>query len=79
MVGVRVMFGVVVRPVFGASIPVITKLILRCAATEPPEMHIHHFAAEGTIALLVTHVVMELSIWIGLFGRGQLMSMRVWW
>ncbi len=37
-------FGGVVGPVFGACIPVITKLVLRCTATEPPEPHIHHFA-----------------------------------
>jgi hypothetical protein len=43
VVGARVVFGVVVSPVFGASIPVITKLVLRSSAPEPPETHIHHF------------------------------------
>jgi hypothetical protein len=44
MVGIWVMFGVVVGPVFGACIPVIMKLVLRCMAMEPSELHIHHFA-----------------------------------
>jgi hypothetical protein len=44
MVGIWVMFGVVVCPLLGAYIPVITKLVLRCMATELPEIHIHHFA-----------------------------------
>jgi hypothetical protein len=43
VVGVWVVFGVVVSPVFGASIPAITKLVLRSSALEPPEAHIHHF------------------------------------
>jgi hypothetical protein len=42
VVGVGVVFGVVVSPVFGACIPVISKLILECAATEPPKSHIYH-------------------------------------
>ncbi len=36
MVGVWVMFGVVIGPVFGSSIPVISKLVLRSAAMKPP-------------------------------------------
>jgi hypothetical protein len=36
MVGVWVMFGVVIGPVFGSSIPVILKLVLRSAASKPP-------------------------------------------
>jgi hypothetical protein len=44
MVGIRVVFGVVISPVFGARIPVVTKLILRSTAAEPPEAHIHHLA-----------------------------------
>jgi hypothetical protein len=43
MVGVWVVFGVVVGPVFGAGIPVVTELVLGGAATEPLEAHIHHF------------------------------------
>ncbi len=42
MVGVWVVFGVIISPVFGASVPVISKLVLRCAAAKPPEAHIHH-------------------------------------
>jgi hypothetical protein len=38
VVGVRVVFGVVVGPVLGTCIPAITKLILGCAATEPPKI-----------------------------------------
>ncbi len=44
MVGVWVVFCVVVRPVLGSYIPVVSKLVLRCPAKEPPEVHIHHFA-----------------------------------
>ncbi len=47
MVGVRVVFGVVVSPVYRALIPVITKLVFERAATEPPEVHIHHFGPMG--------------------------------
>jgi hypothetical protein len=43
MVGVWVMFGVVIGPVFGSSIPAVLKLVLRCTASKPPEAHIHHF------------------------------------
>jgi hypothetical protein len=42
VVGVRMVFGVVVGPVLGTCIPVISKLILGCAAMEPPKLHIHH-------------------------------------
>ncbi len=47
MVGVRVVFGVVVSPVFKARIPVVTELVLGGTATEPPEAHIHHFGPAG--------------------------------
>jgi hypothetical protein len=33
----------------------------------------------GTIVLLITPAAIKLSVWIGLFGWGQLMGMRVWW
>jgi predicted membrane protein len=36
MVGVWVMFGVVIGPVFGSSIQVISKLVMRSAALKPP-------------------------------------------
>ncbi len=45
MVGVWVVFCVVVRPVLGSCIAVVSKLVLRCPATEPPEAHIHHLAS----------------------------------
>ncbi len=44
MVGVWVVFCVVVSPVLGASIPVVSKLVLRGPAAEPPKTHIHHLA-----------------------------------
>jgi hypothetical protein len=44
MVGVWVVFCVVVSPVFGSSIPVVSKLVLRGSATEPPKVLIHHLA-----------------------------------
>ncbi len=44
MVGVWVVFCVVVSPVFGCSIPVVSKLVLKGLATEPPKGHIHHLA-----------------------------------
>jgi hypothetical protein len=47
MGGVRVVFGVVVSPVFRARVPVITKLVLGSAAMEPPEAHIPHFGPAG--------------------------------
>ncbi len=47
MVGVQVVFVVVVSPVFRASIPVVTELVLGGTALEPPEEHIHHFGPTG--------------------------------
>ncbi len=47
MVGVRGVFGVLVSPVFRASIPVIRELVLGSAAMEPPEAHIHHVCPAG--------------------------------
>jgi hypothetical protein len=47
MVGVQVVFGVVVSPVFRARVPVVTELVLGSMATEPPEVHIHHFGPVG--------------------------------
>jgi hypothetical protein len=39
-----VVFCVVVSPVLEASIPVVSKLVLRGPAAEPPKTHIHHLA-----------------------------------
>ena len=33
---------------------------------------------QGTIVLFVAPAAVELSVWIGLFGCGQPMSIRVW-
>ncbi len=44
VVGVWVVFCVVVSPVLGASIPVVSKLVLRGPAAGPPKTHIHHLA-----------------------------------
>jgi hypothetical protein len=52
MVGVRVVFGMVVGPVLGACIPIITKLILGCTAMEPPKLHIHHLGSAGDNSLV---------------------------
>jgi hypothetical protein len=52
VVGVRVVFSVVVGPVLGACIPVTSKLILGCAAKEPPKSHIHHFVPVGHNSLV---------------------------
>ncbi len=52
VVGVRVVFGVVVGPVLGACIPVISKLILGSTATEPPKLHIHHLGSAGHNSLV---------------------------
>ncbi len=47
MIGVQVVFGVVVSPVFGAGVPVVTELVLGGVATELPEVQIHHFGPAG--------------------------------
>ncbi len=52
VVGVRVVFGVVISPVLGICIPIITKLILGCAAMEPPKLHIHHLGSAGDNSLV---------------------------
>jgi hypothetical protein len=60
MVGVRVVLGVVVSPVLGACIPVISKLILGCAAMEPPKLHIHHLGPGGHNSLVGTPTAVKL-------------------
>jgi hypothetical protein len=59
MVDIQVVFGVVVSPVFRASIPVVMELVLGGRATEPPEAHIHHFGMAGKFFLLVTAAAVE--------------------
>ncbi len=43
MVGVGMVLSIVISPVFGARIPIVTKLVLGFLAAEPPKLHIHHF------------------------------------
>jgi hypothetical protein len=52
VVGVRMVFGVIVGPVLGTCIPVISKLILGCAAIEPPILNIHHLGPAGHNSLV---------------------------
>ncbi len=47
VVGVRVVFCMVVGPVLGDPIPVITKLILGCSEMEPPILHVDHLGPAG--------------------------------
>ena len=78
MVGVRVMFCVVVGPVFGFSIPVVSKLSCDARQRSHQKRISIILLLRGTIVLLTTPEAVELSIWIGLLGWGQPMSMRVW-
>jgi hypothetical protein len=77
MVGVWVVFGVVISQVFATSIPVITKLVLRCAASKPPKAHIHHLGPAGHNRFVGNTAAVELSVCIGVFGSGHPMAMRV--
>ncbi len=52
VVGVRVVFGVVIGPVLGACILIISKLILGSAAMEPPKLHIYHLGPAGHNSLV---------------------------
>ncbi len=47
VVGVRVVLGMVVGPVFGSGVPVVAESVLRATALEPPEVHIHHLDSAG--------------------------------
>jgi hypothetical protein len=78
MVGVWVVFCVVVSPVLGSCIPVVSKLVLRCPATEPPEVHIHHLALARDNSIVNNPSSCGVSVWIGLLGCGHPMAMRVW-
>jgi hypothetical protein len=71
VVGVGVMFGMVVGPVLGAHIPVITKLILECAAMEPPKLHIHHLGPAGDNSFIGNScgcrvISLDRTFWLGL-------------
>jgi hypothetical protein len=71
MVDVRVMFGMVIGPDLGARIPVITKFILGCMATEPPKLHIHHLGPTGDNSFNGNSrgcrvVTLDRTFWLGL-------------
>ncbi len=77
VVGVRVVLGMVVVPVFGSSVPVVAELVLRATASEPPEAHIHHLDPAGDNCVVGNTAAVELSVWMGDFGCGHPMAMRV--
>jgi hypothetical protein len=70
VVGVWAVFCVVVRPGLGSSVPVVSKLVLRCPATGTPEAHIHHLAPLRDNSIVNNPAAVKLSFWIGL--------LRVW-
>jgi hypothetical protein len=78
VVGVRVMFGMVVGPVLGACIPVITKSILGCTAMEPPKLHIHHLCPAGDNSFIDNSCGCRVIHLDRTFWLGQPMVMRVW-
>jgi hypothetical protein len=70
LVGVRVMFGMVVGPVLGARIPVITTLILGCVAMEPQKLHIHHLDPAGENSFIGNScgcrvISLDRTFWLG--------------
>ncbi len=78
VVGVRVVFGVVVGLFLGTCIPVISKLILGCAATEPPKLHIHHFGPAWHNSLVGNSSCCRVICLDRTFRWGQPMAIRVW-
>ncbi len=52
VVGVWVVLGMVVGPVFGSGVPVVVELVLRAKTLEPPEAHIHHLDPAGDNCLV---------------------------
>jgi hypothetical protein len=76
VVGFEVMFGVVVSPVLEALIPVMTKLILGCMATEPPKSHIHHFGPAGDSSFIGNSsgsrvICLDRTFWFGPATHGN--------
>jgi hypothetical protein len=70
VLGVWVVFGVVVGPVLGTCIPVITKLILGCAAMEQPKLHIHHLGPAGDNSFVGNSrccrvICLDRTFWLG--------------
>ena len=59
------MFGAIISPIEVAWGPVETELALDVAAAEPVEAHVHELFCLGTMVLLVTSTVVELSVWRG--------------
>ncbi len=60
----------VVGSVLGAHIPVITKLILGCTATEPPKLHIHHLGPAGDNSFIGNSsgcrvISLDRTFWLG--------------
>jgi hypothetical protein len=79
VVGVRVVFGVVVGPVLGTCIPVITKLVLGCTAMEPLKLHIHHLGPAGDNSLVGKSCRCRVICVDRTFRLGPTHEMRVWW
>ena len=52
VIGVWVVLGMVVGPVFGSGVPVVAELVLRATALEPSEAHIHHLDSAGDNCLV---------------------------
>jgi hypothetical protein len=70
MVGAWVVFCVVVCPVLGSCIPVVLKLVLRCLAIEPPEVHTHHLAPARDNSIVNNPsscevVCLDRAFWVG--------------
>ena len=70
MVGIRVVFSVVISPVFGAGIPIVTKLILGFTTTEPPKPHVHHFASSRHNGIVGNSCSCRVISLDGRFGLG---------
>ncbi len=72
------MFGMVVGPVLGAPIPVIMKLILGCAAMEPPKLHVHYLGPAGGNTFVGNSRGCRVIRLDRAFCWGQPIAMRVW-
>jgi hypothetical protein len=70
VVGVWVVLCVVVSPVFGSSIPVVSKLVLRGLTMEPPKAHIHHLAPAWNNSIVNNPCRCGVVCLNGAFGLG---------
>jgi hypothetical protein len=70
MVDVWVVCCVVVSPVFGSSIPVVSKLVLRSSAVEPPKLHVHHLAPVWDNSIVNNPCCCGVVCLNGAFGLG---------